>query len=129
MPRAPTAHTSTAELPHTALRPRGAGLGSILHPLVANRPSGQAHISVLNALHKDLSQFRKDHTATLKRIRMTVVAHRDQDAAVQLSEIQGLNVAAVQKMGWTMIDWLTRAYGFLSEVMNFEPGASEKPGA
>ena len=51
------------------------------------------------AITTDMAAFIQRHNKVLREIRLTVSAHRDQDAAEQLRVIENLDCAAILKIG------------------------------
>jgi hypothetical protein len=71
----------------------------------------------IGALHKELNAFAKSHCPGLRKVRNTVLGHRDPDAGVQIESLESIAVGDIEQHGWTLLSWNTRLMDSLSDVM------------
>lgn len=74
-------------------------------------------LAQLNALHGRLEQFKRTNREDLGQIRVTVLAHRDKDASVQLRAMESIDVAHIIRLGTEMLDWTNDLYAYLSALI------------
>lgn len=70
----------------------------------------------LNELHGRLVILHRAHNAHWRRLRNTIIAHRDEDAEVQLEAMRDTRIDDIQQQGWTFITWTTDLVSWLSRV-------------
>ena len=80
------------------------------------RLAGDDMLEQLNAVHKTLCRFRDAHDTTLRKVRNTVIAHRDSNAAGQVESLGSLKVKDVEKLGWELLRWTTSLHELVSTV-------------
>lgn len=83
--------------------------------------AGKEAVVLLGPIHRDLSRFLKQHGDDLRHIRVTIVAHRDPDASVQLAAMRGVDVARMATLGNEMVEWNTRLFTFLLSYFKKTP--------
>lgn len=59
---------------------------------------GQKVLPELDAIMKGVNKFKREHAAALKQIRTLVVAHREQDALVQLEALEGVRPLSLMEL-------------------------------
>jgi len=72
----------------------------------------------LNPIVKALTEFKKKHERDLRDIRNIAAAHRDQDAARQLSTINKIDPKALQNLSLEFVELLLPFTTMMTEVMN-----------
>jgi hypothetical protein len=72
----------------------------------------------LNPIVKALTEFKKKHERNLRDIRNIAAAHRDQDAARQLSTINKIDPKALQNLSLEFVELLLPFTTMMTEVMN-----------
>ena len=72
----------------------------------------------LNPIVKALIEFKKKHECDLRDIRNIAAAHRDQDAARQLSAINKINPKTLQNLSLEFVELLLPFNKMMTEVMN-----------
>lgn len=75
---------------------------------------GPAAMDTLKALHKRAAGFFNENRPLLQTIRLQVIGHREQDAAIQVSQLEALDLKHIEDLGYEMLKWLNDFYRFTS---------------
>jgi len=59
-------------------------------------------------IHKEIVKFHKSHNAFLKRIRNSVIAHRDHNAESQIEAIKSLKTNEIYRLGTEYFAWASK---------------------
>jgi hypothetical protein len=78
---------------------------------------GDPLLTRVNELHRRLHVFSEAHDEELRRVRNTIVGHRDADASTQIEALRTLSVDAVEQYAWSFVSWNTDMFSLLSDVM------------
>jgi hypothetical protein len=75
---------------------------------------GPAALDTLKGLHKRAAIFFDENRPLLQAIRLQVIGHREQDAAIQVSQLEALDMRHMESLGYEMLKWLNDFYRFTS---------------
>lgn len=65
-------------------------------------------------IHKEIVKFQKSHNAFLKRIRNSVMGHRDHNAEAQIEFIKSLKTNEIFRLGTEYFEWDSKFQRFLA---------------
>jgi hypothetical protein len=54
----------------------------------------------------------------LQAIRLQVIGHREHDAAVQVSQLEALDIQRIEQLGYDMLRWLNEFHRLTSGLWN-----------
>jgi hypothetical protein len=77
-------------------------------------------IAELNALHKQLTAFRRDNEAAFAVTRNSITAHRDHDATLQLQALEGIDIKAMLAESYRLLDWMTSFHKYCSRMLDWQ---------
>jgi hypothetical protein len=77
---------------------------------------GPAALDTLKGLHKRAAIFFDDNRPLLQAIRLQVIGHREQDAAIQVGQLEALDLKHIEYLGYEMLKWLNDFYAFTSAL-------------
>ncbi len=71
----------------------------------------------LKALHGQLVRFNRTNSALLRRVRNSVAAHREHNAAMQIEIIESLDPIESLELGRQSMEWINRLYLFVNRIV------------
>jgi hypothetical protein len=79
---------------------------------------GDDALNTLKGLHKRAAVFFEEHRPLLQGIRLQVIGHREHDAAIQISQLEALDLRHIEDLGYEMLRWLNDFYQFTFGLWN-----------
>jgi hypothetical protein len=92
-------------------------LGKNFRESVAALVSDAAHLRRLSEITKSLSDFRRRHEKNLRQVRTIAAAHRDHNAALQISVIENLDIRKLMRMAGELNDLLGAFVRAMTEIL------------
>lgn len=77
---------------------------------------GPEAMTTLGGLHSRARTFFDEHRPLLQSIRLQVIGHREHDAAVQLTQLEALDMKHLEHLGYQMLKWLSDFHGFTTSL-------------
>ena len=92
-------------------------LGKSFRESLAAVVSAQVHLKRVSEISKNLSDFRKQHEKELRQIRQVAAAHRDHNAKLLATLIEGLDIRGLMRLAGQLNDMLCAFACAMTQVL------------